>query len=204
MRKAARKQARGTLERDLVSRLGQRSLVLVGLMGSGKTSVGRRLAKRLELPFVDADDEIEKAAGGQAIKDIFREHGEAYFREGEHRVIARLLREGPCVVATGGGAYMDPRTRAAISESGIAIWLKADLPVLVERVMRRPAEDRPMLQRDGRSPEENMSLLMAQRNPVYALADITVETRDVSHEVVVDDIVEALLASGGLASEGAP
>ena len=198
MRKA-RKQARGPQERDLVSRLGQRSLVLVGLMGSGKTSVGRRLAKRLELPFVDADDEIEKAAGGQAIKEIFREHGEAYFREGEHRVIARLLREGPCVVATGGGAYMDSRTRAVISEAGLSIWLKADLPILLERVMRRPAEDRPMLQRDGRSPEENMSRLMAERNPVYALADVTVETRDVSHEVVVDDVIQALMASGKLA-----
>ena len=134
------------MERHLVGqvlqRLGKRSIVLIGLMGSGKTSVGRRLAKRFDLRFVDADEQIEAAAGGQTIKDMFRERGEAYFRDGERRVIARLLTEGPSVLATGGGAYMEPRTRAAIAQHGISVWLKAELPVLLDRVMRRAPEDR--------------------------------------------------------------
>ena len=180
-------------------RLGSRSIVLVGLMGSGKTSVGRRVAKRLEMRFVDADEEIERAAGGQPIRDIFRQHGEAFFRERERQVIARLLGEGPSVLATGGGAYMDAATRAAVAANGVSIWLKADLSVLLERVMRRAPEDRPMLQKDGRSPEENLGRLMTDRHPFYAQSDITVETRDVSHEVVVDEIVAALLASEKLA-----
>lgn len=183
----------------LVQRLGQRSIVLVGLMGSGKTSVGRRLAKRLDMRFVDADEEIEQAAG-MTIKDIFKERGEADFRDGERRVIARLLAEGPVVLATGGGAYMDASTRAAVAARGISVWLKAELPVLVERVMRRAPEDRPMLGRDGRTPEENMSRLMGERHPIYALADVVVETRDVNHEVVVDEVIEALLATPRLAS----
>ena len=181
---------------QVLQRLGKRSIVLIGLMGSGKTSVGRRLAKRFDLRFVDADEQIEAAAGGQTIKDMFRERGEAYFRDGERRVIARLLTEGPSVLATGGGAYMEPRTRAAIAQHGISVWLKAELPVLLDRVMRRAPEDRPMLHRDGRTPEENMARLMAERHPVYATADLTVDARDVNHELVVDDIIAAVLTSG--------
>lgn len=147
------------------------------------------------MPFTDADCEIE-AAAGQSIKEIFAEHGEAYFRTGERKVIARLLENGPQVLATGGGAYMDPDTRAAIKEHGTSIWLKANLRVLMKRVGRR--ENRPLLQVDN--PEAVMKKLMAERNPVYARADITVESREVPHEVMVGNIVDALsaqLADGG-------
>ena len=178
-------------------RLGTRNIVLVGLMGSGKTSVGRRLAKRLDMRFVDADEEIELAAG-KKVREIFADHGEAEFRDGERRVIARLLSEGPSVLATGGGAYMDPRTREAVALRGISVWLKAELPVLLERVLRRAPEDRPMLNKDGRSPAENLQLLMTERHPIYANADVRIETRDVNHEVVVEEIVTALRMSGKL------
>lgn len=167
--------------------LGQNSLVLIGLMGAGKTAVGRRLAASLNLPFTDADSEIEEAAG-QTISEIFAQHGEAYFRTGERKVIARLLNNGPQVLATGGGAYMDPETRAAIKDHGISIWLKANLRVLMKRVGRR--DNRPLLQVDN--PEAVMKKLIAQRNPVYAQADITVESKEAPHEVMVGAIVEAL------------
>ncbi|ODR99343.1 shikimate kinase [Methyloceanibacter methanicus] len=169
--------------------LGTNSLVLIGLMGAGKSAVGRRLAASLNLPFTDADGEIEEAAG-QTIGEIFAEHGEAYFRTGERKVIARLLENGPQVLATGGGAYMDPETQAAIKEHGISIWLKANLRVLMKRVGRR--DNRPLLQVDN--PETVMKKLMAERNPVYARADITVESRDVPHEIMVANIVDALSA----------
>lgn len=179
---------------DIREALGGNSIVLIGLMGAGKTAVGRRLAACLDLPFTDADSEIETAAG-QTIKEIFAEHGEAYFRTGERKVIARLLENGPQVLATGGGAYMDPETRAAIKAHGTSIWLKANLRVLMKRVGRR--ETRPLLQVDN--PETVMKKLMAERNPVYAQADITVESREVPHDVMVNNIVDALsarLASG--------
>jgi shikimate kinase len=169
--------------------LGQNSLVLIGLMGAGKSAVGRRLAASLNLPFTDADSEIE-AAAGQSIAEIFAEHGEAYFRTGERKVIARLLENGPQVLATGGGAYMDPETRAAVKEHGISIWLKASLRVLMKRVGRR--DNRPLLQVDN--PETVMKKLMAERNPVYAAADITVESKDAPHEVMVGSIIDALTA----------
>jgi len=175
--------------------LGTRSLVLIGLMGAGKTAVGRRLANRLELPFTDADSEIEEAAG-QTIKEIFAEHGEAYFRSGERKVIARLLENGPQVLATGGGAYMDRQTRAAIETHGTSIWLKATLRVLLKRVGRR--DNRPLLQVDN--PEAVMKKLMAERSPIYGQADITVESRDVPHEVIVGTIVDALSAQFGSAA----
>jgi shikimate kinase len=167
--------------------LGPRSIVLIGLMGAGKTAVGRRLANWLGLPFVDADGEIEEAAG-QSIKEIFAEHGEAYFREGERKVIARLLEGGPQVLATGGGAYMNPQTRAAIGARGISVWLKADLRLLLKRVGRR--DHRPLLAVDD--PERVMKKLLAERDPVYAKADITVESRDVAHDVIVGVVVDAL------------
>ncbi len=167
--------------------LGTRSIVLIGLMGAGKTAVGRRVATRLGLKFVDADTEIESAAG-KSISEIFADHGEAYFRNGERRVIARLLGDGPQVLATGGGAYMDESTRDLISEVGISVWLKADLKVLMERVVRR--DHRPLLKTEN--PQAVMQRLMDERYPVYASADITVVSRDVPHEVIVAEIVDAL------------
>lgn len=167
--------------------LGKKSIVLIGLMGAGKTAIGRRVATRLGLKFVDADTEIEKAAG-KNISEIFADHGEAYFRNGERRVIARLLGEGPQVLATGGGAYMDQSTRELISEVGVSIWLKGDLKILMERVLRR--DHRPLLKTEN--PKAVMQRLMDERYPVYASADITVSSRDVPHEVIVAEIVEAL------------
>ena len=169
-----------------------RSVVLVGLMGAGKTSIGRRLAVRLGLPFVDADQEIERAAGC-SIEDFFARFGEAAFREGERRVIARLLDESPRVIATGGGAFMDPSTRAAITAQGCSIWLKADLETLYKRVRRRG--NRPLLKRGD--PREVLAGLMERRHPVYAEADLVVESRDGPHEAVVEDAVRALVARFG-------
>jgi shikimate kinase len=176
-------------EAGVRERLGGRSVVLVGLMGAGKSTVGRRLAARLDMPFKDADAEIETAAG-MSVADIFATHGEPYFREGERRVIARLLQEGPIVLATGGGAFMHPETRARIAEAGVSIWLKADFEVLMRRVRKR--SNRPLLK--NADPEGSMRRLIATREPVYALADITVESRDTPHERVVDDALNALLA----------
>ncbi|MGE0233432.1 MAG: shikimate kinase [Flavobacteriaceae bacterium] len=178
-----------TGEAALVAGLGGRSLVLVGMMGAGKSSVGRRLASRLSIPFVDADTEIEKAAG-QTIPEIFEAHGEAYFRDGEKRVIERILRGGPLVLATGGGAFMDPDTRRIIASTGVSIWLKADSDLLFRRVKRR--SNRPLLR--TADPEGTLKSLIEQRNPTYALADITVMSRDVPHETVVGEIIEAVLA----------
>ena len=175
---------------DIVKkRLGQRSIVLVGLMGCGKSSIGKRLAFKLGLPFVDADDEIERAAA-KTINDIFTDHGEAQFRDGERKVIARLLRSGPQVLATGGGAYMHPETRRCVRENGISIWLRADLPVLMRRVMKR--DTRPLL-REG-NPEATMRKLIETRYPVYAEADMTVESREEPHDVIVAEILNRLAA----------
>jgi shikimate kinase len=172
--------------------LGPRSIVLIGLMGAGKTAVGRRLASRLELPFIDADTEIEAAAGA-TISEIFAEHGEAYFRQGERKVIARLLDSGPQVLATGGGAYMDPGTRANVKSRGVSVWLKADLKVLLKRVGRR--DNRPLL--TAGAPADVMKRLMDKRYPVYAEADVTVESRDVPHDVMVGTVIDALAARLG-------
>src|SRR5918998_5765945 len=177
------------LEAGVRERLGGRSIVLVGLMGAGKSTVGRRLAARLDMPFKDADAEIE-AAAGMSVSDIFAVHGEPYFREGERRVIGRLLQEGPSVLATGGGAFMNAETRAWIGQAGISIWLKAELDVLMRRVRKR--SNRPLLK--NADPENSMRQLMEARQPVYALADITVESRDIPHDRVVDDALDALLA----------
>ena len=167
--------------------LGPRSVVLIGLMGAGKTAVGRRLANRLDLPFIDADSEIEVAAGA-SIREIFAEHGEAYFRQGERKVIARLLENGPQVLATGGGAYMNPDTRANIKAHGLSVWLKADIKVLMKRVGRR--DNRPLLA--AGDPEKVMKRLMEERYPIYAEADVTVESRDVPHDVIVGAVIDAL------------
>ena len=181
------------MEAGLVrQRLGHRPIVLVGLMGAGKTSVGRRLAEKLGIPFVDADHEIE-AAAGKPIKEIFADHGEAYFREGERRVIQRLIGNGAQVLATGGGAYMNDETRARIQEHGVSVWLRASLPLLMKRVAKR--QDRPLLQADD--PEKVMRELIDKRYPVYALADVMVESRDVQHGQMVNDVIRALAAWDG-------
>jgi shikimate kinase len=181
-------------EAALASALGRRSIVLVGMMGAGKSSIGRRLASRLGIPFVDADSEIEKAAG-MTIPEIFAAHGEPYFRSGEARVIARLLDGGPQVLATGGGAFMNPDTRAAIRGKGISVWLRASLDVLNRRVRRR--NDRPLLK--DSEPAETLRRLIDERYPVYAEADITVESREVPHDTIVDEIVAGLRAHAQLA-----
>ncbi len=167
--------------------LGSGSVVLIGLMGAGKTAIGRRLATRLGLNFVDADTEIEQAAG-KSISDIFADHGESHFRNGERRVITRLLGDGPQVLATGGGAYMNDETRKTIAEYGVSVWLKADLKVLMERVVRR--DHRPLLK--TKDPDAVMKRLMDERYPVYSSSNITVRSRDVPHEVIVDEIIAAL------------
>lgn len=167
--------------------LGRRSIVMVGLMGCGKSSIGRRLAARLLLPFVDADEEIETVAN-MTIPEIFAQHGEAYFRNGERRVIKRLLQAGPQVLATGGGAYMSQETRDNIKVAAISIWLRAELPVLMRRVMKR--DNRPLLK--SPDPEGTMRRLIEERYPVYAEADLVVDSREVPHEVIVDEIISAL------------
>jgi shikimate kinase len=164
-----------------------RNIVLVGLMGAGKSSIGRRLAHRLGLPFVDADAEIE-AAAGCTIPEIFRNFGQAEFRQGERRVIERLLAGGPMVLATGGGAFMDASTRQATAARAVSVWLRADLDVLVARVRKR--SNRPLLA--GGDPREILARLMAERDPVYALADLHVASGDGPHESVVEAIVQAL------------
>jgi shikimate kinase len=173
----------------LLDRLGARSIVLVGMMGAGKSSIGRRLASRLNIPFVDADTEIEKAAG-MSIADIFARHGEADFRSGEARVIARLLDGGPQVLATGGGAVMNADTRAAIKAKGVSIWLTAEVDVLMRRIHKRRHE-RPMLQ--TADPAARLRELLAEREPAYALSDLTVQSREVPHEAIVTEIVSALV-----------
>ncbi|WP_349369410.1 shikimate kinase [Salinarimonas sp.] len=179
--------------------LGTRPIVLIGLMGAGKSTVGRRLAARLGLPFRDADTEIEEAAG-MTIPDIFEMYGEAHFRDGERRVIDRLLREGAIVLATGGGAFMDETTRAAVKESGVSVWLKADLDTLMRRVRKRA--NRPLLQTPD--PEGTMRALMDKRYPVYAMADVVVESHDGAHEEVVEAVVAALDAHFDTTAGDAP
>ena len=172
---------------DIREKLGNHSIVLVGLMGAGKSSIGRRLAEKLEVPFVDADHEIEIAAD-KTIAEIFKDHGEAYFREGERRVISRLIENGAQVLSTGGGAFINEETRQGIQAHGISVWLKADLSLLMKRVMKRA--DRPLLQTDD--PEAVMQKLMDQRYPIYATADVTVESRDVQHTQMVNEVIKVL------------
>ncbi|NTH16675.1 shikimate kinase [Agrobacterium rhizogenes] len=176
-------------EAALLAALRGRCIVLVGMMGSGKTSVGRPLAARLGLDFADADAEIE-AAHRMTIPEIFARHGEPYFRDGERRVLARLLAEGPKVVATGGGAFMNAETRALIAEKGVSIWLKADFDVLIRRVRR--GANRPLLQTP--EPEGALRKLIDDRYPTYALADVTVVSDDGPHEMVAAEAIQALMS----------
>jgi shikimate kinase len=174
-------------EAEIKSALGARSVVLVGMMGAGKSTIGRRLSARLGLPFLDADGEIE-AAAGMSIPDIFESRGELDFRNGEVRVIARLLDSGPAVLATGGGAFMRQETRDHIHNKAVSIWLKVDSDVILRRVKRR--SDRPLLQ--TADPEATVERLISEREPVYRQADLTVWSRDVPHEKIVDECIEAL------------
>lgn len=172
----------------IANALGGRSIALIGLMGAGKSAIGRRLAARLDLLYADADTEIE-AAAGESVENIFAHHGEAAFRDGERRVIARLLDSGPMVLATGGGAYMNAETRERLRQRAITVWLRAELAVLLSRVARR--DNRPLLKTGD--PRAVMERLIAERYPVYAHADLTIESRDVAHEVIVDEIIAGLL-----------
>jgi shikimate kinase len=180
-------------EAALLATLGKRSIVLVGMMGAGKSSIGRRLAARLGIAFVDADAEIE-AAAGMSIADIFERHGESYFRTGEARVIARLLDGGPQVLATGGGAFINADTRAVIGAKGISVWLKADFDVLMRRIRRRT--DRPLLKTED--PAATLRALMDVRYPVYAEAALIVESRETPHETIVEEIMLGLRRRLGL------
>jgi shikimate kinase len=176
-------------EAEIIAALGTRSIVLVGMMGAGKSTIGRRLSARLRLPFLDADMEIETAAG-MTIPDIFETHGEPYFRDGEARVIARLLDGGPVVLATGGGAFMREETRNRIRDRAVSIWLKADADIIMRRVKRRA--DRPLLQ--TADPAATVGRLIEEREPVYQHADLTIWSRDVPHERIVDECIDALQA----------
>ena len=178
----------------LAAALGRRSIVMVGMMGAGKSSIGKRLAARLGIPFADADAAIEEAAG-MSIADMFVAHGEPSFRSGETRVIARLLENGPQVLATGGGAFVNPETRARIQEKGISVWLKADMEVLLRRVKRR--DNRPLLKNDD--PETTLTNLLAAREPYYSQANLAVVSRDVPHEIIVEEIVTLLCGKLGIA-----
>ena len=174
-------------EAEIIAALGIRLIVLVGMMGAGKSTVGRRLAARLKLPFVDADNEIE-AAAGMTIPEIFESRGEDDFRNGEARVIARLLENGPGVLATGGGAFMREETRRRIRDKAISVWLKADVDVIMRRVRRRA--DRPLLQ--TADPVGTVTRLLTEREPIYGHADLTIWSRDVPHDKIVDECIEAL------------
>jgi shikimate kinase len=175
-------------EAQIVAALGARPIVLIGMMGAGKTTIGRRLAARLKLPFVDTDIEIEAGHAGMSIPEIFAKYGEPYFRDGEARVIARLLGEGPCVLATGGGAFMREETRRRVRAEAVSIWLKADADVILRRVKRR--SDRPLLQTED--PLATIKKLIEQRHPLYQEADLTILSHDVPHDRIVDDCIAAL------------
>jgi shikimate kinase len=199
---AARQLDGMTQEADIIAALGGRSIVLVGMMGAGKSTIGRRLATRLRLPFLDADHEIEQRHGGMTIPEIFAEHGEPYFRDGEARVIAALLDGPPCVLATGGGAFMREDTRDRIRTRSVSVWLQADGDVILRRVKRRA--DRPLLQ--TADPAATIERLITERSPFYQLADIAIASRDVPHEKIVDECVDAIYAyllSGSAASSPA-
>ncbi len=167
--------------------LNGRSIVLVGIMGVGKSTIGKRMAQYLDIPFIDADKEIEKAAG-MSIEDIFDQFGEEAFRSGEKKVIKRLMGEGQKILATGGGAFMNEEIREDIKEGGVSVWLDADLEILMKRVQRR--SDRPLLKEED--PEAVMKKLLDERNPIYALADVKIESRTVSRDVIAGELIDLL------------
>ena len=196
---AATAHASSPQEAEITAALGGRSIVLVGMMGAGKSTIGRRLGARLRLPFLDADIEIE-AAACMSIPEIFETRGEPYFRDGEARVIARLLDSGPAVIATGGGAFMREETRNRIREKAVSLWLKADVDTIMKRVKRRA--DRPLLRTED--PAATVARLLEAREPVYQGADLTIASRDVPHDRIVDECIDALrarLCAGGPAAQ---
>jgi shikimate kinase len=182
-------QPRDSHKDELNALLAGRALVLVGMMGAGKTTVGRRLAARLGRHFVDSDEEVEKAAG-MTIEDIFAAHGEADFRAGEVRVIARLLKDRDLVLGTGGGAFMNPETRALVKASAVSVWIKADFDLLFQRVQRR--SNRPLLK--TANPRQTLKELIDKRYPTYAEADVTIVSKDVPQDQVATEVIEAVLA----------
>ncbi|MFN7011550.1 MAG: shikimate kinase [Allorhizobium sp.] len=168
--------------------LGRRNLIFVGLMGAGKSAIGRMTASQLGLPFIDTDNEIERVSR-MTISELFAAYGEEEFRALETRVIKRLLRSGPRVISTGGGAFINEKTRKQIERGGISLWLKADLEVLWERVNKR--DHRPLLKTEN--PKQTLENLMNQRYPIYALADMTIQSRDERKETIVREVLEAIL-----------
>jgi shikimate kinase len=183
----------------LLEKLGQRSIVLVGLMGAGKTAIGRKVATALGLAFIDSDQEIEDVSR-MSIPELFELYGEPEFRALEQRVIARVLESGPQILSTGGGAYMNAQTREAIASNAVSVWLKADLDLLMERVSKK--QNRPLLKNDN--PRAVLERLMNERYPVYALADLTVVTRDERKEVIAAEVIEALDRHLSAANEAEP
>jgi shikimate kinase len=183
----------------LLEKLGQRSIVLVGLMGAGKTAIGRKIATALGLAFIDSDQEIEDVSR-MSIPELFELYGEPEFRALEQRVIARVLEGGPQILSTGGGAYMNAHTREAIASNAVSVWLKADLDLLMERVSKK--QNRPLLKNDN--PRAVLERLMNERYPVYALADLTVVTRDERKEVIAAEVIEALDRHLSAANEAEP
>jgi shikimate kinase len=175
------------MAKSIRERLGHKSIVLVGLMGAGKSTVGKKLATLVELPFFDADHEIEKVST-MTIPELFESYGEAEFRDLERRVIARMLEDGPIVLATGGGAYMNDQTRRTIASEGVSLWLKAELDVLMARVVRK--QNRPLLKNDN--PRRVMERLMAERHPVYAQADLTINSREEKKEIIAFEAMQAI------------
>ncbi len=190
--------ARDSRKDELIALLGGRPIVLVGMMGAGKTTVGRRLASKLQRHFIDSDEEIE-AAAGMTIDDIFKTHGEADFRAGEVRVIARLLRDANIVLGTGGGAFINPETRALVKSSALSVWIKADFELLFSRVARR--SHRPLLR--TANPRETLKQLIDARYPIYAEADVTVTSKDVPQDIVAEEVIAALLTHLAPASDKA-
>jgi len=187
--------SRETQKDELVHLLAGRPLVLVGMMGAGKTTVGRRLATRLGRHFIDSDEEVEKAAG-MTIEDIFATRGEADFRAGEVRVIARLLKDADLVLGTGGGAFMNAETRALIKSAAVSVWIKADFELLFTRVQRR--SNRPLLK--TANPRETLQGLIDKRYPTYAEADVTVVSKDVPQDQVASEVIDAVVAYLGAAN----
>ena len=188
----AQPQTRDIHKDELNALLAGRPIVLVGMMGAGKTTVGRRLAAKLGRHFVDSDEEVEKAAG-MTIEDIFKAHGEADFRAGEVRVIARLLKDRDLVLGTGGGAFVNNETRALVKSSALSVWIKADFELLFSRVQRR--SNRPLLKTPN--PRQTLQDLIDKRYPIYAEADVTIVSRDVPQDQVATEVIEALLAHLG-------
>ncbi len=199
-RDSATRSANGDHTREMLQQLiGDRPIVLIGMMGAGKTTFGRRLAARLGRHFVDSDEEVEKAAG-MSIEDIFAAHGEADFRAGEVKVIARLLKEGGIVLGTGGGAFMNAETRGLIKDAAVSVWIKADFELLFQRVSRR--SNRPLLK--TANPRETLQKLIDARYPTYAEADITIISRDVPQDQVASEVIDAIVAHFGPAATTEP